>query len=59
MLVQASTNGLGHCTFSPNEIGAAVALLERWAETGVKPSAATAATLGLDATSTPPEWPQE
>jgi hypothetical protein len=59
LLVQASTNGLGHCTFSPNELGAAVALLESWAETGVKPSAATLAAFGLDAVSTPPAWPQE
>jgi pimeloyl-ACP methyl ester carboxylesterase len=59
LLVQASTNGLGHCNFSPNEIGASVALLERWAETGVKPTAATLAAVGLDPLSTPPEWPQD
>jgi hypothetical protein len=58
LLLQASTNGLGHCNFSPTELGAAVALLEDWAETGVKPSAATLALFGLDATSTPPAWPQ-
>jgi hypothetical protein len=59
LLVQASTNGLGHCNFSPSEIGAAVALLESWVETGVKPSAATLAAFGLDPISTPPEWPQD
>jgi hypothetical protein len=58
LLLQASTNGLGHCRFSPNELGASVALLESWAETGVKPSAATLALFGLDAGSTPPAWPQ-
>jgi predicted esterase len=59
LLVQASTNGLGHCNFSANEIGASVALLESWVETGVKPSAATLAAVGLDPISTPPEWPQD
>lgn len=60
LLVQASTNGLGHCSFSPNEIGASVALLESWVETGVKPSAATLAAFGLDPVSTGrPEWPQD
>ena len=58
LLAQASTNGLGHCNFAPNEIGAAVALLESWAETGVKPSAATLAAFGLDPFSAPPAWPQ-
>jgi pimeloyl-ACP methyl ester carboxylesterase len=59
LLLQVSTNGLGHCSFSPSEIGASVALLESWAETGVRPSAATAAAFGLDATTPPPEWPQD
>jgi pimeloyl-ACP methyl ester carboxylesterase len=59
LLVQASTNGLGHCNFSPNEIGAAVALLESWAETGVRPSPATIAAFGLDPGAEPPEWPQD
>lgn len=58
LLLQASTNRLGHCNFSPTELGASVALLESWAETGVKPNAATLALFGLDATSTPPAWPQ-
>jgi hypothetical protein len=58
LLLQASTNGLGHCNFSPNELGASVALLESWAETGVKPSAAVLALFGLDAISAPPAWPQ-
>ena len=59
LLVQASTNGLGHCNFSPNEIGASVFLLERWVETGVKPSAAVLAAFGLDGVTPPPEWPQD
>jgi hypothetical protein len=59
LLLQASTNGLGHCNFSPTELGASVALLESWAETGVKPSAATLAAFGLDATTPPPGWPQD
>lgn len=58
MLVQASTIGLGHCNFTPNQIGASVFLLERWAETGVKPDAATLAAFGLDGVTPPPEWPQ-
>jgi hypothetical protein len=58
LLLQASTDGLGHCNLAPSELGASVALLESWAETGVKPSAATLALFGLDATSTPPAWPQ-
>jgi hypothetical protein len=59
LLLQASTNGLGHCNFSANELGAAIALLESWAETGVKPSAATVAAFGLDPAAIPPEWPQK
>ncbi|MDQ5874296.1 MAG: lysophospholipase [Actinomycetota bacterium] len=59
MLRQASTNGLGHCNFSPTQIGASVALLEGWVETGVRPSAATLAAFGLDATTPPPGWPQD
>jgi hypothetical protein len=59
LLVQASTNGLGHCNFSPNEIGASVFLLERWAESGVRPTAATLAAFGLDGVTPPPEWPQD
>jgi hypothetical protein len=58
LLVQASTNGLGHCSFAPNEIGAAVAVLENWVKTGVRPTAATLAAFGLDGTSSPPAWPQ-
>jgi hypothetical protein len=59
LLVQASTGGLGHCNFSPTHILASVALLERWAETGVRPSAADLAAVGLDGTTPPPEWPQD
>jgi hypothetical protein len=59
LLVQASTNGLGHCNFTPTEIGASIALLESWAETGVRPTPATLAAFGLDATSQPPAWPQD
>ena len=59
LLVQASTNGLGHCNFTPTQIGASVFLLERWVETGVKPSAADLAAFGLDGTTPPPEWPQD
>jgi pimeloyl-ACP methyl ester carboxylesterase len=58
-LLQASTSGLGHCNFSPSEIGASVALLGNWAETGVRPSTATLAAFGLDATTAPPGWPQD
>ncbi len=58
LLVQASTNGLGHCNFTPTQIGASVFLLERWAETGVKPTAADLAGFGLDGTTPPPGWPQ-
>jgi hypothetical protein len=59
LLVQASTNGLGHCNLTPTQIGASVFLLERWAETGVKPSAADLAAFGLDGTTPPLEWPQD
>jgi len=59
LLVQASTSGLGHCNFTPTQIGASVFLLERWAETGVKPTAADLAAFGLDGTTPPPEWPQD
>ena len=59
LLLQASTNGLGHCNFSPAELGAAIALLESWAKTGGKPTPALVAAAGLDPSSTPPAWPQD
>jgi hypothetical protein len=58
LLVQVSTNGLGHCNFAPTEIGGAIALLESWAKTGVNPSPGLLALFGLDAATAPPEWPQ-
>lgn len=57
LLRQAYSNGIGHCQFGPELVGAIV-LLESWAETGVAPSAAALAAVGLDPAFAPPAWPQ-
>ena len=57
LLRQAFSNGLGHCQFGPELFGAIV-LLEGWAKTGVAPSPAALASVGLDPAFVPPPWPQ-
>jgi hypothetical protein len=59
LLVQASTNGLGHCNLAPGELNAAIALLEGWVQTGVRPTAAALTAAGLDPATAPPDWPQD
>ena len=39
-LAQVYTNGLGHCTFTPEQLLAVVAGMESWLETGVAPDEA-------------------
>ena len=57
LLRQAYSSGIGHCAFGPELFGA-VALLEAWAKTGVPPSPAALAAVGLDPSFVPPPWPQ-
>jgi hypothetical protein len=57
LLRQAYSNGIGHCQFGPELVGAIV-LLESWAKTGIAPSAAALAGVGLDPAFLPPDWPQ-
>ena len=57
LLRQAYSNGVGHCAFG-TELFGAILLLESWAKTGVAPSAAALAAVGLDPAFVPPPWPQ-
>lgn len=57
LLRQGYSSGIGHCQFGPELVGAIV-LLESWAKTGVAPSAAALAAVGLDPAFVPPPWPQ-
>jgi hypothetical protein len=57
LLRQGYSSGIGHCAFGPELFGA-ISLLESWAKTGVAPSAAALAAVGLDPAFVPPPWPQ-
>lgn len=57
LLRQAYSNGIGHCQFGPELVGA-ILLVEGWAKTGTPPTAAMLAGAGLDPSFAPPEWPQ-
>ena len=59
LLAQAYTVGVGHCFISPDQQVAAVTVLDKWVETGVKPTAADfPASLGFDPGFVPPAWLQ-
>lgn len=56
-LVQVYTNGLGHCTFTPQQLLAVVAGMESWLETGVAPDEAYfPETIGFDNDFEPLPW---
>jgi hypothetical protein len=57
-LVQAYVVAVGHCAFTAQQFLAALAAVESWLDTGVKPdSAAFPGALGFDNTFSPPPWP--
>jgi hypothetical protein len=59
LLAQAYTVGVGHCFLSPEQQVAAVTALDKWVETGVKPTAADfPASLGFDPGFVAPAWLQ-
>lgn len=58
-LVQAFTDGNGHCSFTGAQLLTALAALDRWVATGTAPGAAAfPAALGFLPGHTPPAWPQ-
>ena len=40
LLVRAYTDRVGHCNFTPGQVGATVLAMEAWLETGTPPGAA-------------------
>jgi len=57
-LVQAYVTGVGHCAFTAKQYLAALAAVESWLDTGVRPDAAAfPEDLGFDNTFVPPPWP--
>ena len=59
LLTQAYTTGVGHCAFTADQNVAAITALDKWAETGDKPTAADfPAALGFDTGFVPPAWLQ-
>lgn len=58
-LYQAFTTGQGHCNFTGPQLLNAVAVLDSWVSTGVRPTAASfPAALGFIPGYTPAPWPQ-
>ena len=58
-LLQVYTNGTSHCGFAPVQVPLAIAQLDAWVRTGVRPSpAAFPAALGFVPGFVPPPWPQ-
>jgi dienelactone hydrolase len=59
LLFQAYTTGTSHCGFSPVQVPLAIAQLDAWVRTGVRPSpAAFPAALGFVPGFVPAPWPQ-
>jgi pimeloyl-ACP methyl ester carboxylesterase len=59
LLAQAFTNGNGHCNFTGQQLLTALAALNGWVASGVKPTAAAfPAALGFLPGFVPPAWPQ-
>lgn len=59
LLVQAFTNGNGHCNFTGPQLLTALGALDSWVATGTAPGAASfPAALGFLPGHTPPAWPQ-
>lgn len=59
LLFQTYTTGVGHCTFTGPQLLTAVAAIDFWVSTGVRPTAAFfPAALGFDTNFVPPPMPQ-
>jgi hypothetical protein len=59
LLAQAFTSGVGHCNFTGPQLLTALAALDGWVATGVKPGAAAfPPALGFLPGFVPPAWPQ-
>jgi hypothetical protein len=57
-LVQAYVNSVGHCAFTTQQLFSALAAMETWLDTGVRPDAcAFPAAEGFDHSFVPPPWP--
>ena len=58
-LVQTYTSGIGHCNFTGPQLFTAVAAMDAWLQTGIKPTAASfPAALGFVPGFVPPPFPQ-
>jgi hypothetical protein len=58
VLTQVYTNGVGHCTFTEDQLESAVRAMVSWLETGVKPDATFfPVSQGFVPGFTPPAWP--
>ncbi|MBZ5584309.1 MAG: prolyl oligopeptidase family serine peptidase [Acidobacteriia bacterium] len=58
LLVQAYVTGVGHCAFTPTQLLTALAAMEKWLDTGIRPDAsAFPAQQGFDNGFAPPPWP--
>ena len=57
-LYQAFTTGQGHCNFTGPQLLNAVAVLDSWVSTGVRPTAASFTAPGFIPGYTPAPWPQ-
>lgn len=59
LLFQTYTSGVGHCAFTGPQFLTAVAAIDSWVQTGIRPSAATfPAALGFVPGFVPPPFPQ-
>ena len=59
LLAQTFTSGIGHCNFTGPQLLTALAALNGWVDSGVKPTAAAfPAALGFLPGFVPPAWPQ-
>jgi len=57
-LVQDYTTGVGHCAFTGEQILAALAAMNHWLDTGVKPDATFfPEAIGFNNSFVPPPWP--
>jgi hypothetical protein len=57
-LLQVYTNGVGHCTFTNDQLVTAVQAMELWLDSGIKPPPSFfPADQGFDHAFVPPAWP--
>ncbi len=57
-LAQAFVSGVGHCAFTATQILTALAAMEKWLDTGVRPDASSfPEAQGFDNRFVPPAWP--